>query len=128
MANFSSANTPPQPFDNFNVPLVHKVCEFYKKIYLLSYKISKRDRLGMFAKVENIILEILALSITASLESKNNKFTFLNSARIKIESLKIFFRIVHELNIINQQKYIEIELDLQELSKMTNGWIKYLKQ
>jgi len=81
----------------------------------------------MFAKIENIILEILDLSITASLESKNNKFTFLNSARVKIESLKIFFRIVHELNTINQQKYIETELDLQELSKMANGWIKYLR-
>ena len=72
-------------------------------------------------------MEIIDLSITTALESKNNKFTFLNFARIKIEALKRFFRITHELNIINQKTYIELELDLQELSKMTNGWIKYLR-
>lgn len=94
---------------------------------MLSYKISKRDRLGIFAKVEKIILEITELSITASLESKTNKFAHLNSARIKIETLKRFFRIAHELKIINQKTYIDLELDLQELSKMTNGWIKYLR-
>lgn len=77
--------------------------------------------------METIILEIIDLSIAASLESKNNKFPFLNSTRIKIEMLKNFFRIIHEMEIINQKIYIKLELDLQELSKMTNGWIKYLR-
>lgn len=69
----------------------------------------------------------MELSITASLKTKDNKFPFLNSVRIKIEVLKRFFRIAYELNIINQEKYINFEIDLQELSKMANGWIKYLK-
>jgi len=106
---------------------VHKICEFYKKVYLLSFKIPKRDRFGIFSKIENICLEIINLSITASLESKVNKFLFLNSVRIKIEALKRFFRIAYEMDIINRKKYVELELDLQEMSKMANGWIKYLK-
>jgi len=109
------------------VPLVHKVCEFYKKIYLLSFKLSKRDRFGIYLKIENICLEIIDLSLIASFESRDNKFSFLNSTRIKIEVLKRFFRISHELKIINSKNYIALELDLQEISKMTNGWIKYLK-
>ncbi|GBE16420.1 hypothetical protein BMS3Abin15_00236 [bacterium BMS3Abin15] len=107
--------------------MVHKVCEFYKKTYLISPRLSKRDRFGIFSKIENICLEIINLSITASLEAKVNKFPFLNSARIKIEMLKRFFRIAYELDIINQKLYIELELDLQEISKMVNGWIKYLR-
>ncbi|KKU96706.1 MAG: hypothetical protein UY30_C0015G0003 [Parcubacteria group bacterium GW2011_GWB1_48_6] len=31
-----------------------------------------------------------------------------------------------DLNIIQIQKYVELESELQEISKMTNGWIKYL--
>ena len=31
-----------------------------------------------------------------------------------------------DLNIIQAQKYIELESELQDISKMTNGWIKYL--
>jgi len=108
------------------VPLVHKICEVYKKIYLLSAKIPKKDRFGIYVKIENICLEIINLAILASLENKINKLSPLNSARIKIEILKRLFRITNELNIIETKHYIDIELSLQEISKMTNGWIKYL--
>ena len=106
---------------------MHKICEFYKKIYSISSKIPKRDRFGIYLKIENICLEIIDLVITASLEIKSNKLPILNSSRIKIEVLKRLIRIVYELNIVENKKYINLELDLQEISKMTNGWIKYLK-
>jgi len=118
----------PEFIEKFNVPLVHKICEFYKKIYLLSPKLPKKDRFGIYLKIENICLEIMDFTITSSFEAKNNKFVILNSARIKIEVLKRLFRVAYELNIIENKKYINIELDLQEISKMTNGWIKYLRQ
>lgn len=109
------------------MPLVHKVCEFYKKIYFISPKIPKKDRFGIYLKIENVCLEIINLVITAALERKNNKLSTLNLARIKIEVLKRLIRIVYELKIIESKKYINLESDLQEISKMTNGWIKYLK-
>ena len=67
------------------------------------------------------------LIIAASFENKNNKFSLLNSARIKIEILKRLMRIASELNIIENKKYLNLEFDLQEISKMINGWIKYLR-
>lgn len=107
---------------------MHKVCEFYKKIYLLSARLPKKARFGLFQKIENICLEILALSNAAALEAKQNKSVFLNSCRIKTETLKKLIRVTFELNIINQKKYFDLELDLQEISKMANGWLKYLKE
>lgn len=88
----------------------------------------KKDKLGIFLKIENICLETAQLIITATLESKNSKLPTLNTARIKIELLKRLVRITSELNITSNEKYLELELDLQEISKMTNGWIKYLIQ
>ncbi|MEK7566331.1 MAG: four helix bundle protein [Patescibacteria group bacterium] len=110
-----------------NASLIHKICEFYKKIYLLSPKIPKKDRFGIYLKIENLCLEVVNLIISAAFETKTNKTLVLNSARIKIEVLKRFFRMVYELNIIESKKYLEFETDLQEISKMTNGWIKYLQ-
>ena len=107
--------------------MIHIVCEFYKKIYLLSPKIPKKDRFGIYLKIENFCLDIVSLVITAALESKNDKFNTLNSARIKIETLKRLIRITQELKIIENKKYIILESNLQEISKMLNGWIKYLK-
>jgi len=107
---------------------VHKIDEFYKKVYILSSKIGKRERFGIYLKVENIILEVLEVSLTASFELKSNKPALLNFSRIKIEVLKRLFRTMFELEIIEKKKYIELELDLIGISKMTNGWIKYLKE
>ena len=89
-------------------------------------KISKRDQFGIYLKIENVCLELMAQITQAAFESKTNKFPILNKARINIELLKQLFRIAHDLNIIPAFKYIEFESDLQEISKMTNGWIKYL--
>jgi len=128
MTNMFKTSPPPPTLSNFStVPLVHKLCEFYKTIYTGSRKVNKRDRFGIYLKIENLCLEIIDLGTTAALESKTNKFPILNTVRIKIEILKRLIRISHELNIIDQKRYIRLEADLQELSKMANGWIKYLK-
>ena len=126
MKNFSF-KTPPNRFE-INVPLVHKFFEFYRKIYLLSPRIPKKDRFGVYLKIENNCLETLELLISASLEIKERKFSKLNSARIKIEIIKRLIRLIYELDIIERKKYINLEKELQEISKMVNGWIKYLKQ
>jgi len=93
---------------------------------LLSPKLPKKDRFGIYSKIENLCLEIIILAITAAFETKNNKFPILNSARIKIEVLKRLLRIASELKIVQDKIYLALEIDLQEISKMTNGWIKYL--
>lgn len=79
-------------------------------------------------KTENLLLEIFELSVSASFEIKHQKLFPLNSCRIKTEVLKRLFRIMLDLKIIEDKKYIELEFDLIEISKMTNGWIKYLKE
>lgn len=106
--------------------MVHKIFEFYKKIYALGAKIPKRDRFGIHLKIENICLEIIELSIAASFAEKQNKRRFLEMARIKIEILKRLARLASELSVISQKDYLQTEISLQEISKMTNGWIKYL--
>jgi len=114
--------------NQFDASLLHKISEFYKKIYLVSLQIPKKDRYGIYLKIENLITEVTTLSISACFEIKETKMTLLKSSRIKIEVLKRLIRITRELNIITEKKYLELELNLQEISKMTNGWIKYLKE
>ena len=108
--------------------MIHKISEFYKKFYLIGPKIGKRDRHGIYLKIEMQILDVLELVIEASFAIRNTKLTYLFSARIKIEIMKRLVRLSSELDIIKSEKYIELESDLQEISKMTNGWIRYLQQ
>ena len=86
----------------------------------------KRDRFGIHRTIEQVSFELMRLVITAAFEQKDRKMEFLESARVSAEVLKRFIRMIHELNIIPLNAYFELESDLQEISKMTNGWFKYL--
>jgi len=109
------------------LPLIHKLDEFSKDLYLLLRQIPKRDRFGIFLKIEGVFWEILELVVSAALESKTNKLPLLSKARIKVEVLKRLFRATYELNIIRDEKFLKFQSTLQEISKMINGWINYLK-
>jgi len=105
---------------------LHKICEFYKKIYLFSQKVEKRNKFGIFAKIENNCLDAIILVIEARFEIKIYKIKPLKSARTKIEILKRLIRICWELKIIEDEKYIILESNLIEISKEINNWINSL--
>jgi hypothetical protein len=108
------------------IPIVHLTTELYKRIYQISSKLPKKERLGIFLKIESGVLEILGSGIEASLLSRQEKLPYLYKLRREIELVKRLIRVCHELQIIEQVKYIELSTILQELSMMTNGWIKSL--
>lgn len=66
--------------------------------------------------------------IHASLVSKDEKVVPLKKSRIMIEKLKHLVRMEHEMNIIDEKKYIRISGGLVEISKMTTGWLKNVLQ
>jgi len=94
-------------------------------VYLIGNKLPKRDKLGLNSHIEKELLGIVSLLINASLESKIEKMITLKKARIQIETLKQLIRIEYEIKIISEKIYLRIQGDLQEISKMTNGWLKY---
>lgn len=109
-----------------SAPLVHKVGEFYKLVYLLGPKIPKRDRFGLYHTIETGCLELITLLMRAALTNKTNKSSILETARIQIEILKLLIRTAHEISIFTDKQYLRFEGELQTISKMLNGWIKYI--
>ena len=116
------------PPDRFNASLVHRVTEFYKQIYSLSRRIDKRNKFGIWLKTENSCLEILRLIIKASFAGRPSRLPLLDSSRTEIEVLKRLLTVAHELGVIQSNNYLPLECDLQEISKMTSGWIRYITQ
>lgn len=100
----------------------------YKEIYQLATRIPKRDRYGIHAQIENMCLEMITLSIESSLTPKQNKVQPLETLRTKTEVIKQLIRIANEVNVYTDKTYMVLQERLQEISKMTNGWLKYVKQ
>jgi hypothetical protein len=112
---------------NFNIPVIHNLRKLYAFIYSIGNKLSKRDKLGIHNHIEKELLKIFSLLINASFESKLEKIISLKKARLQIETLKQLIRMEYEIKIIPEKTYLIIELKLQEISKMTNGWLKYME-
>lgn len=97
-------------------------------MYSIGLKIPKRDRFGIHAKIESMCLDALILAIKGSYLPKQDKKITLEELRTNIETLKNLFRLGNELTIYSDKTYWLIQVELQEISKMTNGWIKYITQ
>jgi len=110
-----------------NAPIVQKVYDFYRFFYEQIDHFPKQSREILTKKIEQLIIEVLELVSTAEFSPANIKIQSLTRASIKLDFLKMLVRLLFELKIINQPKYIQSEKDLQEIGKMLGGWIKSLK-
>lgn len=111
-----------------DAPIVQKFGDFYKAVYQLGKTMPKRERFGVHATLQNHALEAWLLAIAAALEAKNEKLIVLKKLRLEIELMKRLLRIMRELDILNIKIYLSREADLQEISRMANGWIKYVEK
>ena len=118
----------PPPESSANIFIVHKINKLYQEIYRIGSNLPKRDKLGIYSKIENGCVEILSISIEAALQSKDNKIEFLKKLHIKIEILKHLIRTCFEIQTIKDRTYYNLEITLQEVSKMASGWLKYQTQ
>jgi hypothetical protein len=105
---------------------VHALRNLYKEVYVSTSKVSKRDKLGLYAEIERAILQAFSLIIAAVYKNRLEKRPILEQARIRIEIVKQLVRTAHEIRSLDEKSYIRFAATLQEISKMTNGWIKYL--
>ena len=88
-------------------------------------QLPKRDRHGIYARIESSALTLLELTIEATFEETAFKVKLLKQIRIRIEILKRLIRIMLERKIITESSYIKHELDLQTMSKMAYRWLEW---
>jgi len=113
--------------DNFDIPIFKKSYDLYKIFYSYRKTINKQDRHTIWQKSENIILGIIEDILLASQQFKTQKLPTLENLSLKINFLKVFIRLSKDLKIIDNNKYIVLQEDIDEIGKMTGGWIKSIK-
>jgi NTP pyrophosphatase (non-canonical NTP hydrolase) len=114
-------------FSKLEIPVVIKLFVLYEITHKLIFKFPKHERYALGEKIEKSVLDTMELFVLANQVSKYEKERFLAKANSKIELLKILFRVSLNCQILEERVYLEIEGKLQEIGKMTQGWIKYAR-
>ena len=106
------------------LPLISAMTDFYKQFYCYRKLFPKQDRHMLGARCENYIIVILESLYRAKYADRADKRRIINAASENLDLLKAFIRLLHELKIIPESKYLILQNKLQEAGKMLGGWLK----
>lgn len=112
-------------YSKLEIPVVIKLLILYEITHKLIFKFPKHERYSLGEKIENSLLESMEIFTLANQSSRYEKEKILLRANTKVELLKILFRLSLNCQIIDTKQYLEVESKLQEIGRMTQGWIKY---
>lgn len=86
----------------------------------------KKDKYTLGATCERYIISTLELLLEASYVPKEHKRARILAANTKFEALKVFIRLLKDMKIIDQKKYVALQSLLQEIGRMMGGWLRSL--
>jgi hypothetical protein len=113
--------------NDLNISIIERLFKLYQTTYQYLKSFPKKERYALGEKLENTILELLQDTFYLNQLPNALKENPLLQLNAKNETLKILFRLAHELTILDDQKYLNIQSKLQEIGRMIGGWIKFIK-
>lgn len=114
--------------DDFDIPIFKKSYDLYKTFYGYRDSVTKQDRYTIWQRCDNIILDILENILLASQIYKAGKLPILEKASVKLNFLRVFFRLMKEVKTIDNKKYTTLQELVDEIGRMLGGWIKSTKE
>jgi four helix bundle protein len=109
-----------------DAPILQKTMDLYKEFYECLKSFPKKDQYLLGKRCEDYILSFLEQVVTAASISKEQKLRSLAIANGKFDVLKVLFRVAKEKKIIDNKKYLSLEMKIQEIGKMLGGWMRSL--
>ncbi len=85
----------------------------------------KEYKYSLGDKIKNETIELISNIYKANLQK--DKKDMLSIARENIELVRLYIRICKDLKVINIQKFIEINLLIESISKQLYAWMKSIK-
>lgn len=112
-------------FEKIEMPILSQLLVLYELVHKLVFSFPKYERYTLGEKMEDTILSSIELAVIANSSNKYEKEKILLRASAKLELLKVLARIALNCKMVETEKYLDVTKRLQEIGRMTQGWIKY---
>jgi hypothetical protein len=106
--------------------LLAKLTEAYKLWHKILENLPRPTRHTLGAKIDNLFTDALELGLATGFAARENKLLLVKKLSAKLDVLKFFLKIIWELKILEDKKYITISSPLAEAGKMIGHWLKLL--
>jgi len=74
------------------------------------------------------MLEIIEGILMASQQSKIQKLPTLEKISINLNFLRVLIRLMKDVKAIDMKRYTTLEISVDEIGRMLDGWIKSTKE
>ncbi len=108
------------------LPIIQKFIAIYKLWNEFQNHFPKKSRYTLGAKIDALFTDTIELLFIATYLGKEQKLPYLQKAGGKLDLLKFFLQIIWEMKFVDNNKYITLSKQLDEIGKMIGGWIKGL--
>lgn len=111
-----------------NVPILSQLNESYKLWHGYLLHLPRLTRFTLGSKIDNLFTDCIELTLMASYAEKENKLGIIKRLSVKFDALKFFIKLLWELKALDNNKYTQISLRLNDIGKMIGGWLKLFKK
>lgn len=105
------------------VPITQRLVAGYKLWRIIHEHIPKKSKFTMGSKIDSLFLEVIEMTYVASYLSGEQKTPYLQTAIKRLDVLKFFLYVAWDAKDIDNKKYIAISEEVNEIGRMTGGWI-----
>jgi hypothetical protein len=113
---------------NFDIPIFKKAYELYQTFHGYRDTVKKRDRHTIWERSENAVLDVIEGILAASEAYKAEKLPILKNVSVKLNLLRVFFRLAKDGKVIDIKKYVVLEEVIDEIGRMLGGWMRSVKE
>ena len=107
-----------------DIPILKKTYELYKLFHEYRKVVSKANRFTIYERSENLIIDLIEYFLEAGYTKTGNKVVLLEKASVKLNTLRLFIRLMKETFVIDTKKYVFLEGMIDEIGRMLGGWIR----
>lgn len=113
--------------ETLGLPIFQKSYDLYKAFYGCRDHVAKQDRHTVWQRCENLVLDLIQSIILASQQEKSQKAATLEQASVHLNMLRVLLRLTKDLKVLDSNKYIMLEEQIDEVGRMLGGWLRSTK-
>lgn len=105
-----------------DLPIFVKWMDFLKWLLLTTEKFPKKTRFTFSDRINILALDVVEDLVEA--RYSKSKTVSLQKANLKLEKIRILFRICYELRLVPSHGYRHAMSSINEVGKMIGGWMR----
>lgn len=107
------------------LPVYKASYDLLMEIFNFTKEFSKEYKYTVGESLKKETIELLTLIFRAN--SRTDKHLVLQEARERIEVIRLFIRLMKDMQQINLKKFVQVNQKVEDVSKQLTGWQKSLK-